>query len=244
MISYDAGRLSLRRIFGYLPTGLVWLIAASAVLAPAAPAEWLTSLSTSLGAVGVGLALVLLLFCVGAITTPINFSFAVMLGSLFDWTTQVIWPHVPAATRSWLEANEIVSPLTLGERRVQMRAWMTMHGAPTDLGPVSAGNVEWRVLKLLVMSRSPVFATEIVDLEAEANLYAGLALPLLILGWSQWGQQSWLSATLVVLSLVAPIRFQYARHRELDEIGNAYVAIFAAGAQGDPPSASVPQGQP
>lgn len=227
MISYDAGRLSLRRILGYLPTGLAWATTASYALNPVTPAGWVATLEQSLGAVGVSVALVLMLFCVGAAMAPVNFSFAVGVGSAFDGLTKLTWNVLPPGARQWLEANEIVSPMSLGERRARMRAWLNEQGAPRDLGPVSVGNVEWRILKLLVMNRSAVFATEIIDLEAEANLYAGLAMPLCVLGVLLFRATPWLGCVLVLLGLVAPIRFQYARHRELDEIANAYVAVHA-----------------
>lgn len=226
MISYDAKALTLRRVLGYFPTGMAWVLVASLVFGRPEPFAWLAELQTSLGLVGVGLSLIILLFCAGAALTPVNFSFAVALGSLADGVSSFLRRHLPRPWVRWLDENEVISLMTLGERRLRMRNWMTDRGIPHDLGAVSTGNAEWRIYKLLVMSRSAVVAQEVLDLEAEANLYAGLALPLFILAGLVFPQMHGLGIALLVLGAIAPLRFQYARHREIDEIANAYVSLY------------------
>lgn len=227
MISYDARTLTLRRVLGYFPTGMAWIAVASLRFGGPVPFGWLATLQSALGAVGFALGLVILLFCAGAVMTPVNFSFAVGLGAVADAVASALRTYLPSSWIRWLEENEVISTVTLGKRRARMRVWMTERGVPSDLGAVSQGNAEWRIYKLQVMSRSPVFAQELMDLEVEANLYAGLALPLFVLAGLLYRQAPLLSVFLLLLGAAAPLRFQYARHREIDEIANAYMVLLS-----------------
>jgi len=226
MFSYDAGGLTLRRLLGYFPTGLLWLLGILVVFGGSSPWEWLALARAKTGDLGLGVVLIVALFSTGAVFTPINFGFAVVYGSLFDALTSFGRSRSPRRWSTWLEENEVVSLITLGARRTRTKDWLTQHAAVRDMGAVSEGSAEWRIYKLLVMAQSPVFAQEILDLEAEANLYAGLALPLLVLGVLAVVSGQPLGLVFIVLGAVAPLRFQYARHREIDEIASAYVALF------------------
>jgi hypothetical protein len=220
--------LSLRKFFGFLVPGFSWLLLVM-VLLPIRSEEMVDGIPEALqGPVFVGAIIIVLSYLVGGLATVVSFRILELFGDGADLAGRHVSSGRGGAPLRFLRDRfHLLSDCTLLEevkRRTDEIPNDVLKGAGArDL----AGIQQWDVYKMYVLEHAPALAREVLELEAEINLVAGMVLPVMVAGVVLLREEvAWGWALIVVATLLA-LRFQNLRHHEVILVSQAYRVLKA-----------------
>jgi len=231
MVSVEPLHITARRAFAYLMPGVGWLTFGLIVSGDGQPVPALLRIHENVApALGGDLAwtglLVLVVFLVGAIMSPLNFGVAALVGDGSDRLLRGVFNHLASGLRDWLVERRVVPVVTLKDLRQRLEAWLCAGGIPLLRTNDEPGAWWASVYKRFVLARSSVLGQRALDIEAEANLFAGLGVSAGAVGIALlWSSKGWAFVALAAASL-ALSRCQQARHHELFELIESYATLW------------------
>jgi hypothetical protein len=215
--------LSVRKLFGFLIPGFVWLVLLS-VWQPALVERLLTRVQGIWSHAGFVIPVAIIAsYFVGAISSVIAFRFLELAGDALDWLlSHITLRPILALIRALSRRLHILSVTTLDQ---DLRLLEQM--APSDDFAIrvasQTGNLRWGLWKMYALERSPALAKEALDLEGEINFMAGMFGPAVgVAVWSFGHAAPTLAWALAGVAAYLGLRFQNLRHHELWFVAQAY----------------------
>jgi len=211
--------LSLRKFFGFLLPGFLWLVVLG-WLFPGPRAAGLSELKDLLpGSVARYAFAIVLAYAAGSVLTVISFR---ILELFEDWLgprmAHVRDPYL-RRLREWLSRRFFILDAGTAREELEAEDQAIREKQPTEPEP-PVGKWEWYGLYL--RQHAPALALEDREIEAEINFVAGLFLPALFAGivllvhHSDWGFAA------LGLALLLALRFQHLKHYEGAFLAKAY----------------------